>query len=120
MKSKIKITRAKQRLGTLRSIYFWLIISVITGMIFYKGARKLTTNYLLKMNAVQTQAVIIDQRNYMGNSPVSKEYAYSYAFEIEGKLYTGNSFNSKLQIGDTVSVQYVSFWPQINKINNDK
>lgn len=53
-------------------------------------------------------------KNYLGNSPVSHEYTYSYQFNADGKLYTGDSNDPKLVVGDTINVRYVIGWPSIN------
>ncbi|WP_157580911.1 hypothetical protein [Segetibacter koreensis] len=73
------------------------------------------TNSLLKENAGQTKAVIINERNYMGNQPVHPKFSYSYEFTISGKKYTGNSHDTTLTIGDTVEVEYDKDMPSINK-----
>jgi len=97
-----------------KNILSIVILLVIFGYAGYKILiGRFITNYLLKTDAVYTKAVIIDDKNYMGNR--SSIYAYSYMFTISGKIYTNNSHDSNLKIGDSVEVEYVKNWPSLNK-----
>ena len=48
------------------------------GYIGYQIINRTFTNHLLMTEGVYIKAVIIDEKNFMGNSPVSHEYCYSY------------------------------------------
>lgn len=72
-------------------------------------------SHLLKNNSKIIKAVIINHRNYMGNSPVSHKYSYSYQFEVDGKSYIGDSLDPKFDIGDTVLVRYANDYPVFNE-----
>lgn len=85
------------------------------GYLGYKVINRVNTNHLLETKAEHVKAVIINKKNYMGNSPVSHEYSYSYTFTVNGKNYEGNSHDSNLKIGDSVEVEFVKNSPDLNK-----
>ena len=95
---------------------FWIMFGI--SIILYavcKIAVNSITDPFLGEHPVQTKAVIINEKNYMGNQPVKPEFSYSYKFEVHGHKYTGNAHNNSLQVGDTVVVIYNSDHPAINK-----
>jgi len=100
---------------TLREYY--AIFVIISGVVYFVGLGiyRGIKNYCLNQYAVTTQAVIIDEKNFWGNSPVSHEFSYSYCFFVNENNYTGNSFNSKLSIGDSIQVDYCTFYPKFNR-----
>jgi hypothetical protein len=99
----------------LRKYYVFLLMFVVLGVFCYTAIRRNVIEYLLTKNSKEVKAIIINERNYLGNSPVSQEYAYSYEFMLNGKEYMGNSFDPKFKPNDTIKVKYVTFWPSINK-----
>lgn len=99
----------------------WIVIGiVIISFFIYKVARRTVTDHVLENNAQHTKAVIIDDRNYMGNQPVKPNFSYSYQFVINGQKYTGNAHDTALRVGDTVEVEYNKDHPSINKPLNPK
>lgn len=96
--------------------YFTVVILIAFvaywAWVFISRAVKI---HRLKSNSKVVKAVIIDERNYMGNSPVSHEYSYSYQFEVNGKTYTGDSKDSKFKPLDTILVKYVTENPALNE-----
>lgn len=64
---------------------------------------------------MKTKALVIDKRNYFGNSPVSQQFAYSYCFSVAGKKYVNNSRDPDLKVGDSIVVEYVPNDPSINQ-----
>lgn len=70
---------------------------------------------VLTEKSPEVKAVIINERNFFGNSPVSQEFSYSYLFKIDDKMYKGNSMESKFNIGDTILVRYLKSNPSINE-----
>ncbi|MCW3467938.1 hypothetical protein [Chitinophaga nivalis] len=107
--------RRKFGLIKLKNLISLLIIFSLFGYMFYTIGKRKITQYLLKRNAVQTKAVIIDEKNNWGNSPVSHEGSYSYQFYVDGKIYKGDSKDSKLQINDSVDIEYVKHWPDLSR-----
>jgi len=99
----------------------WITLGiVIIGFFIYKVARRSATDHALENNALRIKAVIIDERNYMGNQPVKPKFSYSYQFVINGQKYTGNAHDTTLRVGDTVEVEYSKANPSLNKPLNPK
>lgn len=73
------------------------------------------TDHFLGSNPQHIKAVIIDEKNFMGNHPVDPKFSYSYSFKINGTQYKGNTHDTSLKIGDTVEVEYNKDHPGINK-----
>lgn len=95
---------------------FWIALGIGFFVFFiYKVTRRTISDHLLKQNPEHTKAVIINERNYNGNSRVKLDYTYSYLFKINGKEYTGDSHDTSLKIGDTIEVEYVKDSPNFNK-----
>ncbi|MFD0793462.1 hypothetical protein ACFQZX_07515 [Mucilaginibacter litoreus] len=102
----------------MKKICNWLWIAFGFGIILcaiYKIALNSFTDHFLGDHPVQTKAMIINEKNYMGNQPVKPEFSYSYLFEVNGVKYKGNAHNNSLNIGDTVYVIYNREHPAINK-----
>ena len=95
---------------------FWIALGIGFFVFFiYKVGRRTISDHLLKQNPEHTKAVIINERNYNGNSRVKLDYTYSYSFKIDGEEYTGNSHDTSLNIGDTIEVVYVKNNPNFSK-----
>ena len=71
-------------------------------------------NSLLSSSVAKTKAIIINEENAFGNN--TRRFSYSYRFYQDGHAYTGNSLNSKYQVGDSVWVKYVPSFPRFNQI----
>ncbi len=95
---------------------FWLLFGVaIIGYLIYKIAMNSFTDHFLGDKPQITKAIIINEKNYMGNQPVAPKFSYSYSFKVNAMDYTGNSHDTTLRIGDTVEVEYNKDHPGINK-----
>ncbi|MDB5120085.1 MAG: hypothetical protein JWN56_1303 [Sphingobacteriales bacterium] len=100
---------------------FWIVFGfTIVLFVIYKIAVNSFTDHFLGTHPVQAKAVIIDEKNYMGNQPVKPEFSYSYQFEVNGNNYQGNAHDNSLKIGDTVIVVYNREYSAINKPLNPK
>ena len=96
--------------------YLWVLFAV--GMIIYfvfLVSKRFLTDNISKNNIQYTKAIIINERNYSGNSRVKFDYTYSYSFKINGKVYKGDSHDQTLKIGDTVEIEYDKENPTLNK-----
>ena len=95
---------------------FWITVGIaIIGFFLFRVISNTYTDYTLDNNAVLTKAIIIDDKNYMGNQPVKPEFSYSYQFIINGKSYIGNAHDNSLLVGDTIEVQYDKNNPSMNR-----
>jgi len=70
----------------------------------------------LAQGTLTTKAVIIDKKNFFGNSPVSRQFAYSYQFSVNGQHYEGNSRDSDLRVGDSILIEYAPSNPDYNQV----
>ncbi|MFY0256480.1 hypothetical protein ACDQ55_21300 [Chitinophaga sp. 30R24] len=102
-------------MNKLKNIVTIIVFLVMFGYIFYKVGKRQLTGYLLKHDAQRARAVIIDEKNYMGNSPVSREGSYSYLFYVNGEAYKNDSKDPKLQVGDSIDIEYVKYWPSLSR-----
>ncbi len=69
----------------------------------------------LDSKAIKTQALIIDEKNFLGNNPVAQTYTFSYSFEVDGKLYKGDSKDPDYKIGDKLLIEYLKIDPSNNR-----
>lgn len=106
MSSENMVSKLKNRVTIL------LFIGVF-GYLFYKIGRRQLTDYLLKSGTQRVRAVIIDEKNSMGNN--TRAYSYSYLFYVNEKAYKGDAKNPKLQVGDSIDVEYAKDRPEYNK-----
>lgn len=115
--------KTKSKMKQTDSIYKkikdrWTLI-LFGGIVFYFSfiiLRGEVKKYFLKHNSIELKAVIVDEKNYWGNSPVSQTFSYSYEFIIEGKKYQEDSHDSSLRVGDSVLIRYVSFYPNFSEM----
>ncbi|GAB4001757.1 hypothetical protein GCM10028807_58700 [Spirosoma daeguense] len=64
---------------------------------------------------LRTRAVVINTKNFFGNSPVSHEFSYSYRFEVNSKYYEGDTRDASYHIGDSIEIEYVPSNPSYNQ-----
>lgn len=102
-------------MNKLKTIVTISVLFVMLSYVFYKFGKRQLTGYLLKHDAQRAKAVIIDEKNYMGNSPVSHEGSYSYRFYVNGEAYKNDSKDPKLQVGDSIDIEYVKYWPVLSR-----
>jgi len=96
-------------------VFSALVLLFCIGHIFYAIGKRVLTSYWLQHDTVRVNAVIIDEKNYAGNSPVSHQGSYSYLFYVNGEAYTNNSHDSKLQVGDSIAIEYAVGRPYFNR-----
>ena len=65
----------------------FLFSGIVLYFLFGIVLRGNLKNYLLNKKSETTKAVIVNEENYWGNSPVSKTFSYSYKFTVAGKKY---------------------------------
>ncbi|WP_126249203.1 hypothetical protein [Chitinophaga rhizosphaerae] len=115
-----KNVRKKGRTVHPKYILWFLFFVFVVGTLLFKIGKNQVANYFLNRDVLYTKGVIIDEKNYMGNSPVSHEFSYSYEFILNGKVYKNNSHNSKYLVGDSVNIKYSRNWPGFNKIADNQ
>lgn len=88
---------------------------VVFGFLAQKVLFRVKVDSLKEGDAIHSKAIIIDERNYMGNQPVDPKFSYSYSFFVNGIQYKGDSHDSTLRIGDSVEIEYDKNSPKINR-----
>ncbi|OIN55914.1 hypothetical protein [Arsenicibacter rosenii] len=63
----------------------------------------------------KVKAVIINEKNFYGNSPVTQTFSYSYQFKIGLVDYKGDSQDPDLSIGDSILIKYSIENPDFNE-----
>lgn len=101
-------------MNKIKDIAWVTFIIVVLGYFVYLFVKRSLTDHIPK-DSPHMNAVIIDSRNYNGNSPVRNDYTYSYSFNVNGKTYTGDSHDQTLKVGDSVEIEYNKNYPSINK-----
>jgi hypothetical protein len=69
----------------------------------------------LESTDTTAHAVVIDEKNHFGNSPVNRQFSYSFEFTVGGKKYTGNTRDTKCRVGDIIRIKYVPTNPTFNE-----
>jgi hypothetical protein len=94
--------------------FFWIAVGMACiGLFFSKMIKRYRTDHIDKADIIYIKAIIIDDKNYEPNQPVSAHF--SYLFKINGKKYVGNAQDGTLNIGDTVEVECNKGNPDLNK-----
>lgn len=119
MKSRTNLTNDNKGQSTFRSMLGILLFVGIFGYIGFKLVGGLHKQNALEQRTVHIKAIIINERNYFGNSPVTQQFAYSYSFNINGKRYSNNSKDPSLKVGDSIMIEYVPSDPAINQPLNE-
>ncbi|QKJ31239.1 hypothetical protein HQ865_16235 [Mucilaginibacter mali] len=109
------MSRKKTQTGQNVMIYIYLLLAfgviayLISGV--FNGS---TADQLLASGSRSTKAVIIDEKNYLPNSPVSHSFFYYYQFMLNGKTYKGCSGDHNLKPGDSILIKYAPANPDVN------
>ncbi|OLY95462.1 hypothetical protein [Cnuella takakiae] len=92
--------------------FYLLLVTGLVCVIFFNAYKR---RYSIKNSPKKyIKAVVIQERAYSGNSPVSQSFAYKYQFDVAGKKYSGTSYDEKIQPGDSIEVEYVIENPENN------
>ena len=109
--------KKKRPLSWLTKIQAPLVLSTLAAAVLLIPYNMLK-NSLLSGSEAKTKAVIINEENAFGNN--TRRFSYSYRFYQDGHDYTGNSLDSKYQVGDSIWVKYVPSFPRFNRIIEPK
>lgn len=119
IKKKKETKKQKGKIPKFSVIIFYIVIVIV----LYKLGYRVIENYCLNNYATTTNAVIIDEKNFnYGNKGVviQNDYTYSYQFSLNKETYKGDSHNHRCKIGDSVLVEYWSFYPEYNRIKSEE
>ena len=91
-----------------------ILVLFIIGYGFFRIIYHSLTDYFIKSNTTLIKAVIIDDKNYYGGKGLPS-YSFSYSFSAKGKIYTNDSHDQDLSVGDSIEVIYNNEHPVFNK-----
>lgn len=119
--SRIDLKKSKKSPAKERSYPFKFYFGVAAIMIsvsfpIYFLIQSALKDHFLTSNSQIVKAIVIDEKNFTGHSPVKQQFFLSYQFLIDGRTYKGNTNNSKFYVGDSVLVKYIKSDPSINEI----
>lgn len=107
----------KSRRGSF-SLSTWLggaITLGIFGHFAYFAGYNVIKNSSLDDNGQKAKAVVISEKNYFGNSPVSHSYSLSYQFDYKDKRYKGDTGDSRLEVDDSIEIEFLPSYPEFNR-----
>ena len=120
MKQKIRLKNRQTENKYLKFLKEEINLVIFTTVCFIFISYRASESICLNLYGITSEAIIINERNYYPNSPVSHEFSYSYKFKVNDKSYYGDSHDSDFTIGETVMIEYVPFYPDFNKIAKDE
>ena len=106
----------KSKSFSLKFYFNLLIVILVIGYPIYFLIKSGLRSYQLSNESKLIKAVVIDEENYVGHSPVEHRFYYSYEFIVDGKAYRGNTKSSRFKVGDSVEVKYSTSNPEYNEI----
>lgn len=115
MSKKYKSGEVSNPFLTIKNIVGLLFLIGLPAYYIYIISCNSTRNNALEGETLQARAVVIDKKNFYGNSPVTKQFSYSYKFSANGKTYEGNTRDSNFRIGDSLTIKYVPENPEYNE-----
>jgi hypothetical protein len=103
---------------------FWKIIILPLLCIlycFYGILSNLFGNYIMDNSPKFTSGHITNEKYIIANTKIitDKSHTYGYEFQINNKIYTGNSHRRDLPVNYQVNIEYVSFFPYWNRLRQD-
>jgi len=99
----------------IKNYWALILVGIVVFSFLYVGVNRFIKSFLIEKYGITIKAGIINEENYYGNSPISKEFSYSYQFKIGDKTYKGIPWDSKLKIGDSILIEYASCFPIYNR-----
>ncbi|WP_158557091.1 hypothetical protein [Mucilaginibacter conchicola] len=88
------------------------------GYIGYKTVVGSLSDKAIDTKSTTIKAVVIDEKNFLGNSPVSHTFSYSYKFTLNSEVFKGDTKDPELKVGDSVLVEYAESNPKYNRLYN--
>ena len=95
----------------------WIILGIcLFTYCIYVLSKRVLTDFFVDENAYHTKAIIINEENvYPNQRGINPKFSYSYQIEVNKRIYTGNSHDATLKVGDTIEVEYYKVLPCFNK-----
>ncbi|WP_254562854.1 DUF3592 domain-containing protein [Dyadobacter diqingensis] len=118
MKSRREQT-SKEKKAPIKFYFGLALIFLLIGYPIYFLIRSGVASHKLSSDSQTIKGVVIDEKKFTGHSPVNQTFYYSYEFRVDGKIYKGNTENSKYAVGDSVEVEYAKSNPDYNRIKKN-
>lgn len=112
---KSKKNQTTSLLTKLKGIWLLVLFGVSIVYFMFLAIKGEVKEYLINNNSNVVNAVIIDEKNFIGNNKVSNTFSYSYKFIVNRKVYKNNSQNENLRIGDSIRIEYYPNYPKFNR-----
>ncbi len=109
-----KIKKESRRKKTKKYFYILIVLTPFLYIIF-SIIRWPIYNTLLDKYGKKTEAVIINEKNFKGKGIITQIFSYSYEFSVHNKYYRGDSRDSKYTIGNKLEIEYLDFFPEVNR-----
>ncbi len=119
-KTKSKQKQTDSLFKKLKDRWILILFGVIILYFPFIMLRGKVKSYLLNNDSIKVKAVIVNEQNFWGNSPVSQTFSYSYEYFVDGEKYRRDSHNEQLEIGDSILIEYTPIYPRFSRIIKDK
>ncbi|MFT6984122.1 MAG: hypothetical protein ACJAUD_002902 [Crocinitomicaceae bacterium] len=114
--SRKKSAKPKKLINSIKE--YWALFSIAFAIIFILklSLQGVVKDQLYKFSSNKSKAIIVNEKNFWGNSRVSYTFSYSYEFTVNGNKIRNDSNDKSLSIGDSVLIEYFPNYPQINRM----
>ena len=92
-----------------------LLIIILFSYVYSIRNVLIYRNIIEYLETRQTEAVIINEKEYMRLSHFTGRFSYYYEFQVDGKIYRNPSFDENYRLGNTIKIIYSVKYPFINK-----
>lgn len=111
-----KNKRRRAILLKLKSIWSCLTILLLISILPIIFVPTCKRRYQLSHNSKSiVKAIVVDERDYLPNSPVLHEFYYEYLFTVNRAVFKGSTKSHDYKPGDSIMVEYVIQNPQYNR-----
>jgi hypothetical protein len=113
------MARRKKKSANKLSISDYAVLLFSLGLIFH-FIQVLTSGHRRQqaLSSSDTQLIVArinDEKKFLGNSPLSKEFYYKYSFMVGDEKFKGDSRRPDKKPGDRILVRYVVGKPEFNE-----
>ena len=92
-----------------------LLIVILCAFVYSIRNVLIYRNIIKFLETKETEAVIINEKEYVRLSHFTDRFSYYYEFHVDGETYKNPSFDEKYRLGNTIKIIYSVKYPFINK-----
>lgn len=101
---------------TNQNLFKRILLIIILGSLVYSSRNVLIYRNIIKyLETKETEAVIINEKEYMRRGHLTGRFTYYYEFQVDGKTYKNPSYDENYRLGNTIKIIYSVKYPFINK-----